>query len=352
MEQISLFRKLWKNRFFLHVLFWIGILMVFGIPYMTLEGDRLTMLYDLLILLPVKMVAAYFTIYFLLPKFLLKKQYLNFFLLLFFSAAVFGLINRLLQFYIISPLYYPETYMGLHFWKPSHLLYGIISIYTVVAIATAIKLLKQFYDNQKLQEQLNKEKLEAELNLLKAQIHPHFLFNTLNNLYGLALANSEKTAEGILKLSGLLDYMLYECNVPKISLDKEIKLISDYLALERLRYGKRLKVEFNQNGNTMGKQIAPMLILPFVENSFKHGSSKKTKQVNISINLNVVNHRMILDVENSKPAHESSDPSGYTEGIGLKNVKKRLELLYNSQYILDINENELNFNIHLELELL
>ena len=203
MEQLSLFQKLWNNRFFLHVIFWIGVLLVFGIPYMTLEGNRLIMLYDMLILLPIKMMAAYFTIYFLLPKFLLKKQYLNFFLLLFFSAAVFGLINRLIQFYIVSPLYYPETYMGLHFWKPSHLLYGIISIYTVVAIATAIKLLKQFYNNQKLQEQLNKEKLEAELNLLKAQIHPHFLFNTLNSTAALIYDDPQKAEESIVMLSDL-----------------------------------------------------------------------------------------------------------------------------------------------------
>lgn len=351
MRFINSIKKFGNYRITGHILFWIAFVIVFGVPYCSLEGDCLTMIFDILILMPVKMAAVYFTIYYLLPFFLIQKKYVRFFLLFFLSAIIFGLLHRTLQFYIIGPLYYPETYLGWHFWNKSYILYGILSIYTVVAVATAIKLLKQSYQNQKLNQQLVNEKLEAELNMLKAQIHPHFLFNTLNNIYALALEKSEATAEGILKLSDLLDYMLYDCNVPFIALDKEIKLINDYIELEKLRYGKRLKVNMQVTGNTSGKQIAPMLILPFVENSFKHGSSKELNETRINIDLKVALNAIDLRVENSRSNSRVKDNNGYSEGIGLNNVKRRLELIYKGKYQLEINANEGLFKIHLHLEL-
>lgn len=332
------------------MLFWIGFVVVYAVPYCSLEGDCATMILDILILMPVKMAAVYFTIYVLLPRYLMKKRYAVFFSLFFLSAIVFGLLHRWLQFYIIGPLYYPEIYMGNYFWDWSHLLYGVLNIYTIVAVAAAIKLLKQSYQSQRQTQQLANEKLEAELKLLKAQIHPHFLFNTLNNLYALALEQSASTAEGILKLSNLLDYMLYECNVPRISLDKELKLISNYIELEKLRYGQRLEVDFQVTGNTLGKKIAPMLILPFIENSFKHGSSTKLEKTKIRIDLKVGLNAIDLEVENSMAKKSPADKSGYSEGIGLKNVTRRLDLIYPGRYSLDINESENTFMINLHLE--
>jgi len=343
-------KNLKDSRLLWHILFWIGFVIVYAVPYCSLEGDCVIMIFDILILMSVKIAAVYLTIYYLLPRFLLKKKYWDFFLLFFMSAIVFGLIHRALQFFIIGPMYYPETYMGWHFWNISHLLYGVLSIYTVVAVATAIKLLKQSYQNQRQNQQLSNEKLEAELKLLKAQIHPHFLFNTLNNLYALALEQSSYTAEGILKLSNLLDYMLYECNAPLISLDNELKLINNYIELEKLRYGKRLHVNFEISGNTSGKRIAPMLILPFVENSFKHGSSKKLDKTEINIDLKVGINAIDLEVRNTRSSQKSKDDQGYTEGIGLKNVKRRLELIYKDRYNLNIKDNDHTFEIHLHLE--
>jgi len=351
MENTEHISRIKNSRAFWHVLFWIGFLVVYAVPYCSLEGDCVIMIFDILILMPVKMAAVYLTIYLLLPHYLLRKKYTYFFGLFFMSAIIFGLVHRVLQFFIIGPMYYPETYMGWYFWNWSHLLYGVLNIYTIVAVATAIKLLKQSYENQRQTQQLANEKLEAELKLLKAQIHPHFLFNTLNNLYALALEQSGSTAEGILKLSNLLDYMLYECNVPMIALDKEIKLIDNYIELEKLRYGQRLDVDFRVSGNPSGKRIAPMLILPFVENSFKHGSSTKLARTKIRIDLEVGVNAIDLEVENARTNQVTQDTQGYSEGIGLKNVRRRLDLLYPGRYSLEINESETTFRIRLNLEL-
>ena len=341
-----------RSRLIRHALFWIGYIIVWAIPYCSLEGDCVTMLWDILLLMPVKMGAVYFSIYVLLPKYLLKRKYPTFFFLFFFSAILFGLIHRAVQFFMVGPLYYPEVYMGVVFWDWSHLLYGILNVYTIVAVAAAIKLLKQSYNNQQKAQQLANEKLDAELKLLKAQIHPHFLFNTLNNLYALALDQSERTAEGILKLSNLLDYMLYECNVPYISLDKEINLIENFIELEKLRYGDRLDVAFIVSGKASGKLISPMLILPFVENSFKHGSSTKLENTRIRIELKVGINAIDLEVENSKSENKVMDEQGYSEGIGLNNVKRRLDLIYPNRYDLLIEERKNVFKINLHLDMI
>ncbi|MCP4179735.1 MAG: sensor histidine kinase, partial [bacterium] len=145
--------------------------------------------------------------------------------------------------------------------------------------------------------------------------------------------------------------MLYECNVEYILIEKEIKLIKNYIDLEKLRYGKRLTLNLSINGNTSGKKIAPMLILPFVENSFKHGTSKKSKTVEIKIELKVENKRLKLLVENTKSASQNDNKLSYEEGIGLKNVKKRLELIYKNQYTLDIIEEGEMYIVKLDLDL-
>jgi LytS/YehU family sensor histidine kinase len=231
-------------------------------------------------------------------------------------------------------------------------------MYLVVFLAIAIKLLKQWYVIQQANHLLENARLEAELKLkeaelilLKAQIHPHFLFNTLNNLYGLTLEKSEEAPEVVLKISALLDYLLYKCNSPKVALTQEIEYIHNYLALEKLRYSENLKVNFTVKGKVKHKLIAPMLILPFVENSFKHGVSHELESTGIHISLQVEANRMQLSVINSKALITAKDTQSYTSGIGLQNVKKRLDLLYTDRYRLKITDKETQYHIQLELQL-
>jgi LytS/YehU family sensor histidine kinase len=220
---------------------------------------------------------------------------------------------------------------------------------TVAGFAGTIKLAKYWYQQHQLNQQLEKEKLKAELQLLKAQVHPHFLFNTLNNLYALTLTNSAQAPEVVLKLSGLLRYMLYECNVPHVSLVRELQLMSDYLQLEKLRYGDRLDLSVNISGDPAGKLMAPLLLIPFLENSFKHGASEHLDQAWISVDILVRDNTLKFKVINAIPAAES--PQVLTGGLGLVNVRKRLQLLYPGTHELKtIREGE-TFLVSLTLQL-
>ena len=216
------------------------------------------------------------------------------------------------------------------FFFPLAIIAQFISIYSVVTAASFIKLLKKWYQDDRRNQQLLQEKLETEIKFLKAQIHPHFLFNTLNNLYALALKKSDQAPEMVLKLSALLDYMLYECNADFLPVSKEINLIKDYVALEKLRHGERLKVDFTINGNTEGVMISPLILFPFIENSFKHGVSNETNNSSIEIELNIDKSILNLKVKNSKNklTIKPNPRTKSEEGIGLKNIKKKTYLIY------------------------
>jgi LytS/YehU family sensor histidine kinase len=219
----------------------------------------------------------------------------------------------------------------------------------VAGVAVMIKLVKRWWWKQKETEQLAKEKTKAELQLLKAQIHPHFLFNTLNNIYFFTITNSIKAPEMIQKLGGMLRYILNECNQPLVAVNKEIKMIQDYMALEKVRYGEQLQMTIEIPENDPGKMIAPLLLIPFVENSFKHGASKMIIHPWIRLHIGIENDFLYFCVSNSRPpTNELLQLKG---NIGLKNVKKRLQLLYPEGHILTINEEVESFTVHLKIEL-
>jgi LytS/YehU family sensor histidine kinase len=177
------------------------------------------------------------------------------------------------------------------------------------------------------------------------------LFNTLNNLYALTLDKSEEAPEVVVKLSDLLSYMLYECNAPRVPLEKEVNLLQDYLALEKIRYRNELKVDFDVQGRMSGKLIAPLLLIPFVENGFKHGLSKQIQNPWINISVDVEDYLLTFKVENNKPETDTEDKPGYTEGIGLTNVRRRLDLIYGKHYELKVTNNEGIFSISLQVKL-
>ena len=184
---------------------------------------------------------------------------------------------------------------------------------------------------------------EQELNYLKMQIHPHFLFNTLNTMYGFALKKADETPEMILKLSNLLDYLLYQVDKPFVSLNDEINHINDYIELEKMRFNDTLHINFETENILADTKIAPMLLLPFVENSFKHGSLKKGV-LNVSIKLYCKKKSLFFEIKNTSTINAISE-----NGIGLDNIKKRLDLLYKDQYTLTINNENGLFKVNLKL---
>lgn len=237
-------------------------------------------------------------------------------------------------------------------------LFSVVFIYLLletnfmVGIAVAIKLIEKWVDQQNEKHEAEKQNLKSELNILKAQLHPHFLFNTMNNLYALSVENSSKTSEGIAKISDLLRSVLYECDETEFELAKEINLIDNYIGLEKMRYGDRLDVSFEKKGNPEGHRIAPMLLFTFVENCFKHGSNPAPDKSWIKLRLVSENDRIVFEAFNSKPEETFQIPKSKghgASGVGLNNVRKRLEILYENHYSLSVTEEKNSFKLNLEI---
>ncbi len=221
--------------------------------------------------------------------------------------------------------------------------------YFIVFLSVGIKLTEYFFNEQKRKQDALKDKVETELKLLKSQIHPHFLFNTLNNIYALALQKSDRAPDAIIKLSELLDYLLYHGENEQVPLGKEIELIDHYIELEKLRYGNRLQATFEKTGDPDKVMIAPVLLLPFVENAFKHGISQSRDKVWLKIHLEISDRSINFHIENSKPGIPPKE--NIPGGIGLENLKRRLEILYENKYTLDIHDKANIYTVHLKLTL-
>jgi sensor histidine kinase YesM len=347
-----------------HVVFWFAWWLFFTIlygarPVETMEGWMILKVgvffsgIEAFLFLPGHIFYSYMLIYLLIPHFLLKGKYLGFMGLLVLITLLSAAISNGLTLFAVEPF---RESVGLY-TSHSSFYYGLMSglrggIQTG-GFAATIKLLKYFYFKQRDNQQLLQEKLTAELQLLKSQVHPHFLFNTLNNLYSLTLTKSDQAPEIVMKLSGLLRYMLYECNSPKVPLMKELSMLNSYIELEKLRYGSRLDMAVNIRGDMAHKQIAPLLLLAFIENSFKHGASEQLDQAWISLDIAVKEDLLKLKLVNSKPEgnlpfDQKNNPSA---GIGLTNVKKRLALIYPGLHELKITSEEDTFIVNLSLKL-
>lgn len=235
---------------------------------------------------------------------------------------------------------HPSTLAGVQYLVPYGLLSGVF-----------FGIIRYTYDYRKLKEAaqlLRIEKQEAELNYLKSQTNPHFLFNTLNNIYSLSLDKSELAPESILRLSKILRFMLYETGGDYISIEQEIKIISDYIALEKLRYDESLYVNFNYDLEDMKQAIPPLLLIPLVENAFKHGAAETRVRPFIDIHLSVNKRQLVFTVKNS--TETGPEQRGIKENIGLSNLRRQLELLY-TDYDLTVQQDESSFTAVLKINL-
>ncbi len=332
-----------KYRWLSHLIFWMTFVAFYTVAYGNMQARYGIKLFHTLLLLPTIIPATYFTIHVLFNLFLLKGKYLFFILGFITSAFAFSYLQVLMEGRVIQPKLYGNTFS----FQINYLLVGFVHVYAIVILAAIIKILKNYFISRDLNQKLTQEKLETELKFLKGQINPHFIFNTLNNLYSLALKNDKNTAPGILQLSHLMNYMLSESNVNFVYLSKEIDLIKNYLNLEKLRYAAKLRASFDIKGNIDKIKIAPLILLPFIENAFKHGISQKREGNWLLIFLEVKNNELKFSVENSIPSEIKKQPYTKNHGIGLKNVKRRLELIYGSDYSLLITKGDNQFNIEL-----
>jgi hypothetical protein len=331
------------RRLALHLLFWAGYVCFFVAMYGNFSTTYRYMLLIQLLELPVKMTIVYLSLYVLIPALLLRQQYVWFGLATLGGLLLAGAVEHQVVLKTVEWGLYTDPLHPFYFAKT------LVNVATVVVFTSAVKFLKLWYYREKTSRILEKEKLAAELNFLKAQINPHFLFNSLNTIYSLAIQKSDETGKVVLKLSDLLDYILHENTHPTVALSKEIKYIRNYIELEQVRYGDRFTSRLHVTGPVGAYTIPPMLLLPFVENSFKHGIHDSLGGAWLEIKIQLEDGILSFSIENSKMTPTSSRQA--SKGIGLKNVRRRLDLLYGQDYVLEAEEHAAHYKVILILGL-
>jgi two-component system sensor histidine kinase AlgZ len=332
-----------KYRVLRHVLFWL--LWLFGWAcFLTMIWSTFTDNFIRIGLwIPAFIIFSYPVSYIAVPKLLLKGKYSVFLAAIISWLAVGWYLSAYFLKYISAPVLdlmdmpHGDDYA----WQ------CFLCVVTTAACFSSLSLGKQWLVKQREFLQAQQEKITAELQLLKAQVHPHFLFNTLNNIYSFSLEGSPKTPELILKLSSLLSYMLYDCKAEEVRLEKEVEIMKDYIDLEKERYSNTIEISWNVEGDIRDNYISPLLMLPFLENAFKHGASEQIEKPWLGVDISVANNLLKFKITNSKNEYIPHS----SNGIGINNVKKRLELLYPGKYELKINDEGDFFAVSLMIKL-
>ena len=333
----------------IHAVFWVAVWFFFIYFFSYNSTDWQYILWFSGALVPVTIIVTYTIIYVIIPNYLFRKKYLRFVLYLFYTVIftahsivliIYACMIIILDFNVsnIPP-------MGKNF------AFVFILVYLVVGLVSLVSVLNDNFKTASKNKELQNKILASQVHLkdqellyLKKQIHPHFLFNTLNTIYGFALRQSKDTPDIILKLSNLLDYILYQVSKPKVSLKEEVLHIQEYIELEKIRFQDTLKVKFETSEIDESVTIAPMLLIPFVENAFKHGAIDDGF-LRIDMAVSLANKRLTFVVKNTFAS--TDETAEKKEGIGLTNIRKRLDLLYPDNHDLTIRKTEKWFILEL-----
>jgi len=294
----------------------------------------------------VNVATAYFVVYFLIQGYLYKKKYLHFALLFLITVVLSIILTRVIYYFIVLPVKWPQALEQSTFWGFSWL-NGFTSLFLITGLLAVVEMTRKWVKEQQEKSLLKSENLTNELKLLRSQLSPHFLFNTLNNIDSLIYQDHKKASAAVVKLSDLLRYMLYEAPEDKVELTDEVEFLNSLLDLQRLRLVDENDIAFDVEGDLECCQIAPMLLIPFIENMFKHGSQKGDSPL-FRILLKVTEKKLELHCLNYIREVKNIDKRS---GIGLENVKKRLDLLYGDHYELDISKQNNDFEILLKIDL-
>lgn len=343
--------KVFQNKKKVHVLYWIVWLFTFTLTYGSLHGDYISSFFTEMIQLPFRLLFVYGVIEFLVPNFLNKKKLSLFFLLFGVVIICMTIMTRFMFVYVITELPFFVKSQPSHDFDFHALVNSAMKLAFALLLPLIFEFFEKWYNLQKETQALHEDKIEAEFSFLKSQLHPHFLFNTLNSLYSLIITKDNRAEDLVLKLSSLLRYMLYEATSKTILFSQELEYIKDYIDLEKNRYGDRCKVVLDVNANEKEHIISPLLMLSFLENSFKHGLNGHSENGWIHIKINIdENDWLDFKVENSISTLMQEHKKTLGNGIGLKNVKRRLDILYKDNYQLNINSNN-TYRVHMRLNL-
>lgn len=338
-----------KSRVILHIGFWVAYLILttfskFLFPSTSDSGFGPLELFGRLLMmdavfLPWQMIPFYALFYYIIPS-NKGKNYIVITLQILFVFILCIICFRSLISPVAFHFYGDKIDFNVYSFK--RMFYTFLELLPGFALASSIKLYRDKMHSDKNQKELKAQKETLEIQLLKSQFNPHFLFNTLNNLYGLSRKNNVNTSEYILKLSGIMRYIIDESKETSVPLDAEIKLIEDYISLEKIRYDDRLIVNFVKDIHVI-QQISPLILITFVENAFKHGASENAGKSFIDIKLKTDVNQIDFKINNSTTNREMN------VGNGITNAKKQLQLLYPNKHRLDINHNDNVFSVHLIL---
>jgi sensor histidine kinase YesM len=286
---------------------------------------------------------------FLIRDYLLRKKY-GLFLLLLLLFLVLLNFYELYSYWVISKLSFlpQELTRRANIYYHSGVLvhFSVIYILRELIVISCLAYFIQLAKQERLMNAIRERQLQAELKYLKVQLQPHFFFNTLNNIYALTLEQSAEAAPLVAKLAEMMRYILYHSATPKVPLKDEVAFLENYTRVEAVRFGEKISISFDHQGVREGDRIEPLLLLPFVENAFKHGAGKETRTGYVRIVICVAGRELILEVMNSKSLYPDK-----IKGIGLENVRQRLALLYPQKHRLEINETETDFELRLTLQL-
>ncbi|NRB59435.1 MAG: histidine kinase [Winogradskyella sp.] len=320
------------KRILYHILFWFGFTLLFA--YQNFNApleDYLTWFWILFI----SATTVYINLYYLLPKYFFKKKYILYFSLLLVLIVAFAPLIKL-------GTKTANKFLEYNFFQE------IVNLFFFVVITSSLKFYREFQRKQARLIKVENEQLKTELRLLKAQVNPHFLFNTLSNLYGLIIQNkNQQASEVTLKLSDLMRYLLDSSKSESVKLSEEIQFIEDYLALEKIRLSQNANIKLTVSGIDSQVHIAPLLFIPFVENAFKHGLQSLRKNCYAHFTIAKQGNELFFEAENSLGEHLNQVPSG----TGLDNIKKRLELIYPEKHLLEIEETDTFYKALLQITL-
>jgi two-component system, LytTR family, sensor histidine kinase AlgZ len=341
-----------RHRIFLiHLLFWCVYFTFFlyqiSMPRRSgAEREFEDLLGDAVFHVAMTMVIAYINYFYFFPRFL-KHKNVGRYVLEFIVPFIIGITAMVYgKQYIIDGFSKQIKF----FYTERFYIYLALNTLFIVLFVGILKFVEDWLELEAKRKELENEKLTAELRFLKAQINPHFLFNTLNNLYYLAFTNSPNTTEVIAKLSQMMRYMIYDSNTAKISLEKEIEYMHNYISLEKLRLNNEVPILFETNENTEGVQIVPLVLITFLENAFKHGVSNSAENAWVKIDIDVVDKTLHYTVENSQ-LPTKDEKTKEKSGIGLQNVQRRLDLSYPNQYTLNVQNLEDRYIVDLTIPL-
>lgn len=335
-----------------HVIFWVAYFVLNFIRWGHYFGDYMYSFNSNLVEFPIHIILVYFNLYYLVPRFIPKKLVAYVFLIAIATFAL-SMLRIVITYELVTTEIWRESIIEqTELFNLNYILAVFIGELYVVGLTMAIKLTYDWTKTQRLAKDLLQQNHDTQLSFLRSQMQPHFFFNTLNNLYSLTLDKSDQAPETVLKLSDLMSYIVYKGKNQQVNLIQEVQHLQNYLDLERLRYGEKLDVSFDIEGAIDDKLLPPLILIPFVENCFKHGAKGKNGKFHVDISLKAEPESLTFNVENDKSLHtvngNTFEPEA-TAGIGIANTRKRLDLLYEESYELNISDEEEKYKVNLKI---